>query len=82
MNLTMASEQAAKTGTTVPVARIVSGVKVYGTGATAVRALDGVPADFGAGRTGRAGRAGRHRGRDRPGRRAARLGILRAVATE
>jgi putative ABC transport system ATP-binding protein len=49
MNVTMASAQAARTGATAPAARIVSGVKVYGTGATAVRALDGVSADFGAG---------------------------------
>jgi putative ABC transport system ATP-binding protein len=49
MNLTMASEQAAQAGATAPAARIVTGVKVYGTGATAVRALDGVSADFGAG---------------------------------
>jgi len=49
MNLTMASEQAAPTGATAPAARIVNGVKVYGAGVTAVRALDGVSADFGAG---------------------------------
>jgi putative ABC transport system ATP-binding protein len=49
MNLTMASEQAAQTGATAPAARIVNGVKVYGAGVTAVRALDGVSADFGAG---------------------------------
>jgi len=33
-----------------PAARIVDGVKVYGTGATAVRALDGICADFSAGK--------------------------------
>ena len=49
MNLTMASEQTAGLRAATPAARIVSGVKVYGTGATAVRALDGVSADFGAG---------------------------------
>ena len=49
MNLTMASEQAAQTGATAPAARIVNGVKVYGAGVTAVRALDGVSAEFGAG---------------------------------
>ena len=49
MNLTMASEQAAQTGATAPAARIVNGVKVYGAGVTAVRALDGVSADLGAG---------------------------------
>jgi len=49
MNVTMASEQAAPTGATAPAARIVNGVKVYGAGVTAVRALDGVSADFGAG---------------------------------
>jgi putative ABC transport system ATP-binding protein len=51
MKLTMASQQAAETspGAGMPAARIVSGVKVYGAGATAVRALDGVSADFGAG---------------------------------
>ena len=49
MKLTMASEHAAETSAAAPAARIVSGVKVYGTGPTAVRALDGVSADFGAG---------------------------------
>ena len=49
MNVTMPSEQAARTGATAPAARIVNGVKVYGAGVTAVRALDGVSADFGAG---------------------------------
>jgi putative ABC transport system ATP-binding protein len=34
---------------TAPAARIVDGVKVYGTGVTAVRALDAISADFGAG---------------------------------
>lgn len=42
MNVTMASEQAAPTGAAAPAARIVNGVKVYGAGVTAVRALDGV----------------------------------------
>jgi putative ABC transport system ATP-binding protein len=49
MKLTMASEQAAETSAPAPAARIVDGVKVYGSGPTAVRALDGVSADFGAG---------------------------------
>ncbi len=49
MNLTMASEQTAEMRAIAPAARIVSGVKVYGSGPTAVRALDGVSADFGAG---------------------------------
>ncbi|HVB27471.1 MAG TPA: hypothetical protein VNE21_06120, partial [Mycobacteriales bacterium] len=30
----------------VPAARMVDGVKIYGTGSTAVRALDGVTAEF------------------------------------
>ena len=33
-----------------PAARIVDGVKIYGTGATAVRALDAISADFAAGK--------------------------------
>jgi putative ABC transport system ATP-binding protein len=49
MKLTMASEDTAEMSAAVPAARIVDGVKVYGTGAAAVRALDGVSADFGAG---------------------------------
>lgn len=49
MKLTMASEQAAQTSAPAPAARIVDGVKIYGAGPTAVRALDGVSADFGAG---------------------------------
>jgi putative ABC transport system ATP-binding protein len=49
MNLTMASEQTAEMRAVAPAARIVSGVKVYGSGATAVRALDGVSVDFGGG---------------------------------
>jgi putative ABC transport system ATP-binding protein len=49
MKLTMASGHAAETSAAAPAARIVSGVKVYGAGPTAVRALDGVSADFGAG---------------------------------
>jgi len=36
--------EAAPTGATAPAARIVNGVKVYGGGVTAVRALDGVSA--------------------------------------
>jgi putative ABC transport system ATP-binding protein len=35
---------------TAPAARIVDGVKIYGTGATAVRALDAISADFAAGK--------------------------------
>jgi putative ABC transport system ATP-binding protein len=49
MKLTMASGHAAETSAAAPAARIVSGVKVYGAGPAAVRALDGVSADFGAG---------------------------------
>src|SRR5260370_24849486 len=48
MKLTMASEHAAETSAAAPAARIVSGVKDYGTGPTAVRALDPLSAGFGA----------------------------------
>ena len=49
MSMTISSEQTATKPQRVPAARIVGGVKVYGTGATAVRALDGISADFTAG---------------------------------
>jgi putative ABC transport system ATP-binding protein len=49
MNMTIPSEQATRTIEGAPAARVVSGVKVYGAGATAVRALDGISADFRAG---------------------------------
>ena len=49
MNTTIASEQATGTMTARPAARVVRGAKIYGTGATAVRALDGISADFAAG---------------------------------
>src|ERR1700719_2826256 len=49
MNMTVASEQPTGTIKAVPAAQIVSGAKVYGTGGTAVRALDGISADFRAG---------------------------------
>jgi len=47
--MTIPSEQATSTRGAAPAARILSGVKVYGTGATAVRALDAISADFAAG---------------------------------
>ena len=47
--MTIPSRQAAKTLEAAPAARIVSGMKVYGTGAAAVRALDAISANFGAG---------------------------------
>ena len=49
MSMTIPSEQTAAKPAAAPAARIVDGVKVYGTGATAVRALDGISADFTAG---------------------------------
>ena len=49
MTMTIPSEQTAAKPAAAPAARIVDGVKVYGTGATAVRALDGISADFTAG---------------------------------
>ncbi len=47
--MTIRGEQATSTLEAAPAARIISGVKVYGTGATAVRALDAISADFAAG---------------------------------
>jgi putative ABC transport system ATP-binding protein len=49
VKLTIPSGQATETLKAAPAARIISGVKVYGTGATAVRALDAISADFAAG---------------------------------
>ncbi len=49
MRTTLASTEAAGTAQKAPAARIVDGVKVYGTGAAAVRALDGISAEFTAG---------------------------------
>ena len=49
--MTMTQEEAAATPAGVaPAARIIDGVKVYGQGATAVRALDSISADFAVGR--------------------------------
>ena len=49
--MTITKEQAAATPAGVaPAARIIDGVKIYGQGATAVRALDSISADFAAGR--------------------------------
>jgi putative ABC transport system ATP-binding protein len=50
MTTTVLSKERAETPEVVPAARVVSGVKVYGTGETAVRALDDVSADFAGGR--------------------------------
>lgn len=47
MKATATGEHAVRT---LAAARIVSGVKVYGHGVTAVRALDGITADFTAGK--------------------------------
>ncbi len=47
---TTPSEHAPTALTAAPAARIVSGVKVYGKGMTAVRALDAISADFAVGR--------------------------------
>jgi len=49
MQTTVASGQAAGATGTAPAARIIDGTKVYGTGATAVRALDAISAEFAAG---------------------------------
>jgi putative ABC transport system ATP-binding protein len=46
---TIPSRQATGTLEAAPAARIISGVKVYGKGATAVRALDAISAEFAAG---------------------------------
>jgi putative ABC transport system ATP-binding protein len=50
MRMAIPGEQATVTLEAAPAARIVTGVKVYGKGAAAVRALDGISADFAAGR--------------------------------
>jgi putative ABC transport system ATP-binding protein len=44
--MTIPSGQTAAKPAAALAARIVDGVKVYGAGATAVRALDGITADF------------------------------------
>jgi len=49
MKITIPDEQAAATLQAAPAARIVDGVKIYGTGVTAVRALDAISAEFAAG---------------------------------
>jgi len=49
MQTTSASIQATGTAERAPAARIIDGVKIYGTGATAVRALDAISAEFAAG---------------------------------
>jgi putative ABC transport system ATP-binding protein len=49
MNRTIAGVERAPALETASAARIVAGVKVYGKGATAVRALDAITADFAAG---------------------------------
>ena len=48
--MTVTTEQAAGTVKAAPAARIVDGVKVYGAGPAAVRALDGISAEFAVGR--------------------------------
>jgi putative ABC transport system ATP-binding protein len=45
----LASGQRAGSPGTTPAARIISGVKIYGTGAAAVRALDAISAEFASG---------------------------------
>ena len=49
MQTTLASGQPADAIGTAPAARIIDGTKIYGTGATAVRALDAISAEFAAG---------------------------------
>ncbi|HYB47359.1 MAG TPA: ABC transporter ATP-binding protein [Streptosporangiaceae bacterium] len=49
MKMTIPDEQAVATLEATPAARIIDGVKIYGTGAAAVRALDKISADFAAG---------------------------------
>src|SRR5258708_36853304 len=49
MTTVIPSELATRAVGKAPAARIVSGVKIYGTGPTSVRALDGISADFAAG---------------------------------
>jgi putative ABC transport system ATP-binding protein len=46
MQTSIASTQATGTAEKAPAARIIEGVKIYGTGATSVRALDAISADF------------------------------------
>src|SRR5215831_15520441 len=46
MQRTIESTQASGTAEKAPAARIIDGVKIYGTGATAVRALDAISAEF------------------------------------
>ena len=48
MKMTVPSRHATGTLDAAPAARIISGVKVYGKGVTAVRALDTISADFAA----------------------------------
>src|SRR3974390_2691038 len=50
MKITIPDKQAAATLQAAPAARIVDGVKIYGTGITAVRALDAVSAEFAVGK--------------------------------
>ena len=50
MSMTRTAAQPTGVLQTGPAARIVDGVKIYGTGATAVRALDAISADFAAGK--------------------------------
>jgi len=49
MTSVIPGEGETRTSLAAPVARIIDGVKVYGRGETAVRALDDVTADFAAG---------------------------------
>jgi putative ABC transport system ATP-binding protein len=49
VTLTLSADRARPAGVQPPAARIVEGVKVYGTGETTVRALDGISAEFAAG---------------------------------
>jgi putative ABC transport system ATP-binding protein len=49
MKITIPDEQVAATLQAAPAARIVDGVKIYGTGVAAVRALDAISADFAVG---------------------------------
>jgi putative ABC transport system ATP-binding protein len=49
MQTTLASGPPTDAIGTAPAARIIDGTKIYGTGATAVRALDGISAEFAAG---------------------------------
>jgi putative ABC transport system ATP-binding protein len=49
MQTTTANAEARGTATKAPAARIIDGVKIYGTGVTAVRALDSISVEFAAG---------------------------------